>query len=79
MRASPYQPVYDLGLFELDGNAVDDPAAAGADWSTVNVDGGGALGPACTPIPPIGIFTGDGSKDSRTSRQRRCRARGNRR
>jgi hypothetical protein len=57
--------VHDLGLFELDGNALDDPAVAGADWSTVNFGGGGALartGVLSDPHP-VSIFTGGGSKD----------------
>ena len=57
--------VHDLGVFELEGDATDDPALAGDDWSSVN------LGSA-TPLAKTGvlsdpgnatIFTGGGSKD----------------
>ncbi|PYQ21097.1 MAG: hypothetical protein DMF81_16485, partial [Acidobacteria bacterium] len=34
--------VHDIGVFELEGDAVNDPAVAGDDWDTVNVYGGGA-------------------------------------
>ena len=55
----------DLGaVFELDGDAVSDPAA-GDDWDVVNTTGGTALartGTVADPAP-VSIFTGGGSKD----------------
>jgi hypothetical protein len=57
--------VHDLGVFELDGDATDDPAVAGDDWDTVNAGGGSAVartGTVSDPAP-ASIFTGGGSKD----------------
>ena len=57
--------VHDLGVFELEGDATDDPAVAGDDWSTVNFGGGSAAartGVDADPAPRS-IFTGGGSKD----------------
>jgi len=57
--------VHDLGLFELEGDAVEDPNAAGDDWSTVNFGGGSPIartGVRADPAPGS-IFTGGGSKD----------------
>lgn len=57
--------VHDLGIFELEGNAVDDPAVAGDDWSTVNFGGGSPIvrtGVLADPAPRS-IYTGGGSKD----------------
>jgi hypothetical protein len=57
--------VHDLGVFELEGDATDDPAVLGDDWSSVN-------GSGATPLAKTGIlsdpgnatiFTGGGSKD----------------
>ena len=57
--------VHDLGIFELEGNAVDDPALAGDDWSTVNFGGGAAVARTTVLADPApqSIFTGGGSKD----------------
>src|SRR6266540_6729524 len=33
--ALPAQAVHDLGVFELEGNAANDPAVAGGDWDNV--------------------------------------------
>jgi hypothetical protein len=57
--------VHDLGIFELEGNAIDDPSRAGDDWSTVNFGGGAAVartGVLADPAPQS-IYTGGGSKD----------------
>jgi hypothetical protein len=57
--------VHDIGVFELDGDATDDPAVAGDDWDTVNAGGGSAVartGTVADPAP-VSIFTGGGSKD----------------
>ncbi len=55
----------ELGNFELDGNAVDEPVA-GDDWDTVNLGGGGgssaSTGVLADPAPGS-IFTQGGSKD----------------
>jgi hypothetical protein len=56
--------VHDIGVFELEGDALES-AAPGDDWSTVNFGGGTALartGVAADPAP-LSIFTGGGSKD----------------
>lgn len=62
----PLRAVHDLGLFELEGNAIDDPAVAGDDWNTVLLGtGGGAIantGVLSDPAPKS-IFTQGGSKD----------------
>jgi hypothetical protein len=57
--------VHDMGLFELDGDATDDPGIPGDDWSTVNAGGGTPIartGVDADPAPGS-IFTGGGSKD----------------
>jgi hypothetical protein len=57
--------VHDLGVFELEGDATDDPGAPGDDWSSVNSGGGTAFartGVLADPAP-ASIFTGGGSKD----------------
>ena len=57
--------VHHLGVFELEGNAFDDPAVPGDDWSTVNFGGGTAVartGVLADPAPQS-IYTGGGSKD----------------
>jgi hypothetical protein len=58
--------VHDIGVFELDGDAVNDPAVLGDDWDTVNLGGGGGsiahTGVVADPAPGS-IFTGGGSKD----------------
>lgn len=63
--AFPVLAVHDLGFFELDGDATNDTAIAGDDWSTVNAGGGSAVastGVLADPAP-LSIFTGGGSKD----------------
>jgi len=57
------------GLFELDGNATDDPAVAGDDWNTLFFGNGGAATAATLVTDPVSsrsddIFTGGGSKDT---------------
>jgi len=57
--------VHDLGVFELDGDAVKTPEGPADDWSTVNAGGGNAgarTGVDADPAPGS-IFTGGGSKD----------------
>ncbi|HET7869123.1 MAG TPA: hypothetical protein VFM85_02245 [Actinomycetota bacterium] len=59
--------VHDLDLFELDRNAVDNPATLGEDWSTLH--GGGGSAEAFTGIlddisSPGNQFQGGGSKDN---------------
>jgi hypothetical protein len=59
------QAVHDLGVFELEGDAADDPGTPGDDWSTVNAGGGtpfARTGVLSDPAP-ASIFTGGGSKD----------------
>lgn len=52
--ALPAQAVHDLGVFELEGNAVNDPAVVGDDWDnvchqvTVTDDTGGTIPDQCT-------------------------------
>jgi hypothetical protein len=62
----PASAVHDLGLFELEGDAVEDAAVAGDDWTTVLLGtGGGAItntGVLSDPAPKS-IFTQGGSKD----------------
>ena len=57
--------VHDLFIFELEGDAVDDPAVAGDDWSTVNSGGGTPVARTgvVADLAPASIFTGGGSKD----------------
>ncbi len=60
------QSVHDLGLFELDRNAVDNPAVPGDDWSTLYGGGGSALeftGILEDASLPGTQFQGGGSKD----------------
>ena len=63
----PISAVHDSGVFELEGDAVDDPAVTGDDWSTVNASGGGGSAAARTGVLTdpgnATIFTGGGSKD----------------
>lgn len=58
--------IHDTSVFELEGDAVDDPAVAGEDWSSVNGTGGGSFiartGVLADPANKT-IFTGGGSKD----------------
>jgi hypothetical protein len=61
--------VHDLGLFELDANAVDDsPAGAPDDWETLVGGGGSAqvfnILPDPVESPGDDIFDGGGSKDT---------------
>jgi len=61
----PVLAVHDLGLFELEGDALNDAAVAGDDWSNVN-SGGGSSQARTGTLPDPGnatIFTGGGSKD----------------
>ena len=53
-----------IGVFELDGNALDDPNVAGDDWNTSG--GGGAIAQAFVADGSGNktIFTGGGSKDN---------------
>lgn len=54
------------GPFEIDGNATDDDATSGADWSSVIPFGGAAETFVVDEVPPLGtetFFTGGGSKD----------------
>ncbi|MBV1787972.1 hypothetical protein KQ940_07890 [Marinobacterium sp. D7] len=64
VTALTVKAVDELGVFELDGNAVDDISLMGDDWNTPP-DSGSAV--AFTGIladpPPLSIFTGGGSKD----------------
>jgi hypothetical protein len=57
--------VHDLGVFELEGDAFDDPAVLGDDWSSVNGSGGTPLAKTGVLSDPgnATIFTGGGSKD----------------
>jgi len=62
---TPALAVHDLGLFELDKNAVND-ATAGDDWANVLLgNGGGSLKNTGVIVDPANttIFTGGGSKD----------------
>lgn len=62
----PISAIHDIGVFELEGDAVDDPAVAGNDWSTVNAGGGGSTVARTGVLTDPGnttIFTGGGSKD----------------
>jgi len=54
----------DVGTFELDGNAIDDPAVTGDDWDTVFYGGGGSSIVSAFVADPgqLTIFTG-GKKD----------------
>ena len=73
--ANPASAVHDDGIFELEGNAIDAPAVAGDDWSTIyanRADDCAALAAtantveACsftTDAPNGTIFTTGGSKD----------------
>ena len=77
--AGPAVAVHDTGAFELDGNAVNNPAVAGDDWDNVchqvlqtdcsTSDDTSALGGATAvdwvaeANPSSSIFTGGGSKD----------------
>ena len=75
--AAPAFAVHDTGLFELDGNATNDPAVAGDDWDNVchQVTGHGLFDTQATrtarpavdwiaePNLNASIFTGGGSKD----------------
>ncbi len=63
--AAPSSAVHDLGLFELDNNAVNG-AAAGDDWNNVLLGNGGAsIDNTGVLVDPAGttIFTTGGSKD----------------
>src|ERR1044071_7919897 len=65
--ASPVAAVHDEGLFERDGNAVNQ-AAAGDDWDQVNGGGSSAfetkfITDAVNSTPAEHLFTGGGSKD----------------
>jgi hypothetical protein len=59
--------VHDLGLFELDRNAQDNPSVPGDDWSTLYAGGGSAVAKTEIPIEdtsaPGTQFQGGGSKD----------------
>ena len=58
--------VHDIGVFELEGDAVNDPAVLGDDWDTVNLGGGGSSIARTGVLADPGnatIFTGGGSKD----------------
>jgi hypothetical protein len=62
------QAVHDLGLFELDRNALDDGAVTGDDWDTLFGGGGNqdsftGILPDITPLPGGTQFQGGGSKD----------------
>jgi uncharacterized repeat protein (TIGR01451 family) len=64
------------GLFELDGNAVDDPAVVGDDWSNVLFGDGGAAVASSFVTDAVNsrdddIFTGGGSKDTQGIQQGR--------
>jgi hypothetical protein len=72
----PASAVHDTGAFELDGNAVNDPAVTGDDWDNVchqvtgsdcsttnNTNGATAVDWVSEPNPSATIFTGGGSKD----------------
>src|SRR5215469_1159846 len=65
--SGPVLAVHNEGLFELDGNAVNDPAVPGIDWADVFANNGQ---PGNTFVgDPVNsndnIFTGGGSKDGR--------------
>jgi hypothetical protein len=57
--------VHDLGVFELEGDAVDDTAVAGDDWEKVfaNTDSADETAFVQEPDPNDSFFTGGGSKD----------------
>jgi hypothetical protein len=68
--------VHDTGAFELDGNAVNNPAVPGDDWDNVchqvtgsdcsttnDTNGATAVDWVAEPNPTASIFTGGGSKD----------------
>jgi hypothetical protein len=61
------QAVHDVGVFELDGNAVNDPAVAGDDWDDIFANAPTCPGAqACTFLSEGAnetIFTTGGSKD----------------
>jgi hypothetical protein len=62
----PISAVHDMGVFELDGDAVDSPSVAGDDWNTVNAGSRGSAVARTGVLTDPGnttIFTGGGSKD----------------
>jgi hypothetical protein len=65
--SGPASAVHNEGVFELDGNAVDDPAVPGIDWAGVYANPG--AGQSFIPDPvnsnTDNNFTGGGSKDER--------------
>jgi hypothetical protein len=74
--ALPAQAVHDVGVFELEGNATNDPAVAGDDWDNVchevthsdcsttsDTTGATAVSWVSEPDRSSSIFTGGGSKD----------------
>jgi hypothetical protein len=62
----PISAVHNLNVFELEGDAIDDSAVAGDDWSSVNFAGGAPLARTGVLADPGNrtIFTGGGSKDT---------------
>jgi hypothetical protein len=76
LNVAPAAAVHDTGAFELDGNAVNNPAVAGDDWDNVchqvlgtdcsttsNTTGATAVDWVPELNPNASIFTGGGSKD----------------
>jgi hypothetical protein len=76
LAALPAQAVHDVGVFELEGNATNDPALAGDDWDNVchevthsdcsttsDTSGATAVSWVSEPDRSSSIFTGGGSKD----------------
>src|SRR5919106_59369 len=63
--ALPAAAVHDVGLFELDGNILDDTTVEGDDWSNIfaNTDSAFASTGIISDPAPQSIFTGGGSKD----------------
>jgi hypothetical protein len=65
--SGPVLAVHNEGLFELDGNAVNDPAVPGIDWADVFANNGQPGNTFVTDVVNLNdnIFTGGGSKDGR--------------
>jgi hypothetical protein len=63
----PVLAVHNEGLFELDGNAVNDPNVPGIDWADVFANQGQPGNTFVTDVVNLNdnIFTGGGSKDGR--------------
>ncbi len=68
MSAGVALAVHELGIFQLDGNAVKDAAVNGEDWQNVYNKTSAALATTfladgVTPNPDVSAYTGGGSKD----------------